>query len=322
MIKQLAKICDPDLIQAVCWAIILLLIANITLRLFAHDAVMVLLWVNSLTTFLYLPAYPISLYSLLKRNLPLAVLASLVIIFHIYSVQSYFSYSKYPSRLDSTIRLMSANLFAYSSETDEIVKEIERISPDILAMQEYTSNWHDAFIKADFFKKWPFSYYVKRDDTFGSAILSRLRIIQADTFYVDDLAIPQLRASIEFNGRIITLINVHLLPPGIKHYSVHVEQQHRLLQLLKQYSNSDFIIAGDFNVTEHSRFYLKILKNCSNTFDLGGTGLGTTWPNFSFLFPLLRIDHVFLSRRLSCQNVVTGLGRGSDHRPIIATIGF
>ena len=62
----------------------------------------------------------------------------------------------------------------------------------------------------------------------------------------------------------------------------------------------------------------------ADAFDLGGWGRGSTWPVTSFFryLPGVRLDHIYLGGGLTCSDCRTGVGEGSDHRPVIAKIGF
>jgi len=123
------------------------------------------------------------------------------------------------------ITLLSANLFTRNTELAGILDEIKSVDPDIIVLQEYTPKCHNFFMASDVFKRWSYSLCVPRYDTFGSAILSKMRITQADSFHLDEMSVVQTMASIDIDGQVVTVFNVHLVPPGIKHYLVHLQQQ-------------------------------------------------------------------------------------------------
>jgi endonuclease/exonuclease/phosphatase (EEP) superfamily protein YafD len=82
---------------------------------------------------------------------------------------------------------------------------------------------------------------------------------------------------------------------------------------------------GDFNATCNSEIYDAMAeRGYRDAHRLAGTGRGTTWCNrglFS-LFPGFQIDHIFLSRELTAVSCETLSGPGSDHRALLAEIGF
>ncbi len=311
-----------NLVYYGCWIIVLVLLTILALRKYAHDASMILIWINSFTNFLYLPSYPIVVYALIKRHWILAILSSLVIVGQVFIVRAKFSRLKTACNERFQITFMSANLFSGNIHFAKILDEIKSVDPDIIALQEYTPDCHSFFTAAEVFKTWPYRTCVPRDDTFGSAIFSKLRIIEANQFYLDDVSFPQSKALIDMHGRTVQLFNVHLIPPGIRDYSLHLYQQKRLIQILATHLNTPFILAGDFNLTEYSYFISQISNVAASAFNLAHNRFCTTWPNFRFFPSILRIDHIFLSHHLSCQRIVTGTGSGSDHRPLIATLCF
>jgi endonuclease/exonuclease/phosphatase (EEP) superfamily protein YafD len=52
-------------------------------------------------------------------------------------------------------------------------------------------------------------------------------------------------------------------------------------------------------------------------------GRGATWPVngiFRYITPGIRIDHVYLSPSLRAIRCETGVGEGSDHRPVVVDV--
>jgi len=58
--------------------------------------------------------------------------------------------------------------------------------------------------------------------------------------------------------------------------------------------------------------------------DLAGFGRGATWPvrRWWRYVPGLRLDHIYVSDAFAVTESRTGVGRGSDHRPVSATLGW
>lgn len=85
------------------------------------------------------------------------------------------------------------------------------------------------------------------------------------------------------------------------------------------------IVGGDFNFTENSTNALVLRRQgLADAHSVGGWGRGATWPVNSFFrwIPSVRLDHIYLGGGLTCAECRTGTGEGSDHRPVIAGIGF
>ncbi|MCP4591072.1 MAG: hypothetical protein GY842_10025 [bacterium] len=225
-----------------------------------------------------------------------------------------------------TVTVMSVNLLMINELTSPIIEEIRNTSPDVLLLQEYTWNWHKALqqaLSADY----PFVEYVMQEDSFGAAIYSRRPFEERPEAYLPLGAVstPQLRTVISVSGERVAFYNIHLLPPWGLEYTIEQRTQFAdLLELLAEES-IPVVMGGDFNFTENSPYASALADlNAVDAFDLGGWGRGTTWPvNGAFRWiPSLRLDHIYLRGGLTCVRCRTGVGRGSDHRPVIAEIGF
>jgi hypothetical protein len=71
---------------ALGWLIAIGLAGFAAARWLAHDAVLLLIWANSLTMYLYLPAYPVAGIALWRRYWAMSALAGLVVACHLYWV--------------------------------------------------------------------------------------------------------------------------------------------------------------------------------------------------------------------------------------------
>ena len=85
------------------------------------------------------------------------------------------------------------------------------------------------------------------------------------------------------------------------------------------------IVTGDFNATETTP-NLQAYRDFGllNTHDLADRGRGSTWPDITLLkyLPGFQIDHILIDPRLTCTRAAVCGPTGSDHRPVIADIGY
>jgi endonuclease/exonuclease/phosphatase (EEP) superfamily protein YafD len=123
----------------------------------------------------------------------------------------------------------------------------------------------------------------------------------------------------------IVIYGIHTLPPNSLAY--FREQCLQVAGLLERVANESdaVIIAGDMNFTNASAFADRLVAaGFADVHWQAGAGRGATWvrsPRYPWL-PGIRIDHVYVSRALGCKATVIGRGAGSDHRPVMAEIGF
>ena len=130
---------------------------------------------------------------------------------------------------------------------------------------------------------------------------------------------------LDFAGRQIALYNIHLLPP--KEIDWTIEQRREFADLYDQLEREELpvILCGDFNFTLATAFAAQLRgRGLRDAHELAGRGRGSTWPVISFFryCPGIRLDHIYLSEQLTATRSTTGTGQGSDHRPVIAEIGF
>lgn len=231
-----------------------------------------------------------------------------------------------PSSGGKTITVMSVNLLMANHRTGPIIEEIKAARPDVLFLQEYTDHWHDA-IDAAVGEAFPYKTYVTRKDSFGTAVYSRKPFKGRVERHLDlgSGSVPQVRAVIDFDGRNVALYNIHFLPPRTLGYIIETRAQFAdLLDILSK-EKLPVIIAGDFNFTERSPQAAALRKTgVLDAQDVGGWGRGATWPVSGFFrwVPSIRLDHVYLAGGLTCADCRTGVGQGSDHRPVVAEVGF
>ncbi|MFQ5430782.1 MAG: endonuclease/exonuclease/phosphatase family protein [Phycisphaerae bacterium] len=231
-----------------------------------------------------------------------------------------------PTLRGAPLTVMSVNLLVMNENTGPIIEEIRAARPDVLLLQEYTHHWHEA-IREAVGENYPFMSFVAREDSFGAAIYSRLPFREEPRW---DLAlgetdVPEMRAVLAAGDRSIAVYNIHLLPAKNIRYTTATRRQFADLANLLGEERLPLILAGDFNFTERCP-QAAVLRagGLNEAHELGGRGPGATWPVISFFryLPGIRIDHIYLKNGLSCTRCETGVGVGSDHRPVIARIGF
>ncbi len=224
------------------------------------------------------------------------------------------------------VRVMSANLLYCNLRTGPIVEEIRAADPDVLLLQEYTPDWHQALQEA-IGGRYPYVAYVTRDNPFGAAIYSQRPFVgEVETrLSLGNVGTPQMRAVVEVEGRQVAVYNIHLQPPyGLMRTQLTRHQLADLHDLLTREA-LPVIVSGDFNFTERSpNAGLLHEAGLVDTHEAAGWGRGSTWPVDSFFryMPGIRLDHIYVSEGIACTQSRTGVGAGSDHRPVMATLGW
>jgi endonuclease/exonuclease/phosphatase (EEP) superfamily protein YafD len=129
------------------------------------------------------------------------------------------------------------------------------------------------------------------------------------------------------DGKELVMYPVHLLSPGkLSLVAEHREQIREFLEIERQ-EKRPMVIVGDCNMTPQTPNF-QALRNVGfrSTYELAGFGLCNTWgPRWwprLYKLPGVQIDQMLLQPPLTAKWHHVGLDTGSDHRPIVAEIGF
>jgi endonuclease/exonuclease/phosphatase (EEP) superfamily protein YafD len=224
-----------------------------------------------------------------------------------------------------TLRVMSVNLLAGNDDAGAVRAQIEAESPDVLLLQEYTPRWRTALeplLGADY----PHRTDALRDDCFGMAVWSKRPIRREGPLELGAGTVPQMRTVLEHEGREIAIYSVHLIPPMPRLGSIR-EQRHQLADLLRSLRDESLpaIVAGDFNATPRGPYMARLRDiGLREAHALAGSGRGATWRGHGLagVLPPIRLDQIYLGADLTCSAARVLGPNGSDHRPVVADIGW
>ena len=215
-------------------------------------------------------------------------------------------------------------------DVDRIAAVIAEYEPDVVALQELdvgrarTKGVDQAYAIAEQLQMtFHFNAALRvEEELYGDAILTE-RLVKAGPLPTIR-GVPGLETrgalwlAIDFDGVEVNILNTHL---GL----VPREQRLQAAALTgKEWLGDErcadpTILVGDFNATALTRPYQAFLRVLSD--GQRGQGLGRAVPTFPSSFPVLRIDHVFVSPRIRVTKVQTPmfpLARiASDHLPLV-----
>jgi len=303
------------------WALAGPLAALGVLRLVWHDGTWPLLLANMFTVWLLIPAWGALGLGLVARHRPLVAVAGAVAAWHLWMVVPAVTDRTPPPMAGDGVRVLSANLLMVHPDPDALAAELEALDADVMVLQEFSGRWWRTAKQRGWFERYPEHVEIVREDSFGCAMFSRLPLLDADV--VELAGLPQLQATVEVDGVAVDLLDVHTLPPRIASYVPgHRQALAGILDWARQREGErPYVVTGDFNATEHSRFHRRMTRLADDAWELGGRGMGFTAPNGLFPLPPMRLDHVYVSPELTVADVALGRGVGSDHRPIVVTVG-
>jgi len=229
-----------------------------------------------------------------------------------------------PPPAGPTVRVMTINLLGTNRNADAILHQIRTANPDVIALEEY-SPWADELLQREL-AEYPYRELDPEPDSTGIAVYSKLPMsgkLQSPHNIMGTRVL--IRATLQLDGRDVAFYAIH--PSSPHRYENILRNRLQTADLLDEIKHERLpvIVAGDFNATETTA-NLSAYESAgfASTQDLAGIGRGSTWPDVTFLkyLPRFRIDHILVGPEFTCTNSRVCGPTGSDHRPVVADVGF
>ena len=217
------------------------------------------------------------------------------------------------------LRLFSANLYHHNPDVGSIAEEIRAAAPEVVALTELSPENAAGLRRTGVLGAYPQAVVRARPGAFGIGLWSRLPLAGA---HVTEVAgVPVIRATVLLDGRRLRLYVVHTVAPLGADLDRWREQLAWLDRAARQ-ERDPLVVAGDLNATRWHRDLSRLLAGgLDDAHERRGRGWRATWPRDRWpLPPLLRLDHVLVSRQVGVRAVWEGDGRGSDHLPVLADV--
>jgi len=232
-------------------------------------------------------------------------------------------------RADTAIRVLTFNTYM-GRRLDEVSRLIREVRPHLAFLQELLIyryrgwTWHQAEgLARELGMDFAFQRLVWRGGTdIGLALLTTGRIDEPCPIQGPPDRPTGLSARVELGGRTVNVAGVHFTSvrrPLILGYPLvmrmHYRQMAWTIDRLRQLGGPA-IVAGDLNTTRGTPAYRLACRHYQDAARKAGDTTGTRrtfgWP--------LRIDYVFTSSHFTCEQYRVLSARGSDHRPVVATV--
>lgn len=271
---------------------------------------------QTLTFWVFLPAYAVTLLAALSRLRLLSAAALLLVVIHLV-----LTAPDLPFRRSGIVgqgpsfSLVTANVLGSNRRAGDAARALFDLDPDVLVILELTPPIRDALEASGLLRHYPHRFENPRTDFFGSGIYSRFPV--SDARRLDVGRRPFARAKLSVEGRQVALVAVHTLQPlaGTATIRAQLDQ----LRALAGKIDGALVLAGDFNATRQNRPFRQLLDSRLRDAHLDrGRGLARTWPTHWPLPPFALIDHVLVSDELAVRDIAEFQIPGSDHRGVIS----
>jgi endonuclease/exonuclease/phosphatase (EEP) superfamily protein YafD len=221
------------------------------------------------------------------------------------------------------LRVLTLNAQKGSADPAAIVREIERHRVDVLVVQELDPDMVHRLAEAGLQALLPFCHLDAQRGADGTGLWARWPLTPLPP--VPGLLAAAPRARIEpVDGWPVTLTGVH--PRAPRRANVRQWQQ-ELAAIRSALVNSDGqqqVVAGDFNATRDHRLFRDLLA--AGFLDCADAARRRPWPGFTWpadrrIPPVMRLDHVLVSRAgATVRESRVVRVPGTDHRGVLAII--
>lgn len=218
------------------------------------------------------------------------------------------------------VRFLTLNALVGRANPAAIVSQVRELQPDMLAVQELTPGLAGRLAEAGLPELLPFSCLDPRPGHTGIGLWSSWPLNQLPP--VLGARNPMLRAQLDVGWPITTTV-VHPPAPLRGGQPGWKQDMDRLLAALTSTTGQQ-IVAGDFNATRDHGAFRRLLA--AQFIDCADAAQHRPWPGFTWpanrrFPPVMRLDHILLSRPgATVQETRTVDIPGTDHLGVLALI--
>jgi endonuclease/exonuclease/phosphatase (EEP) superfamily protein YafD len=309
------------------WVVVVPLAVVALTRIVAWDALEVFAVINTVSIFVYLPAWVVAIVAGIGRRFVLAAAALLIVVAQLFFVLPEFTAAQPAPRWAATapsVRLLDANVY-YQNDTSMsgYASEITSYRPDLVTMEEATPFNVARLRQSGALDHLPFEYEVSRFDPKAFLVASKYRLSGSRVVYFNGLPLI-VQTTIHLPSGPQPLWVVHTTAPLPSSFADWKGQLALIANLVKERGPNRLLLVGDFNATWGNKGFRAILGDgMTDGAAARGRAFEMTWSQIEHpLPPLVRIDHVLTGPGVAVTTIRTDVGLGSDHRDVMATVAF
>ena len=221
------------------------------------------------------------------------------------------------------LRLLTVNAQGGAADPVALLRTVRTHNVDVLAVQELTPRMVRRLAAAGLGQLLAFSHLDPRPGSRGTGLWARWPLSPLPPVPGLTSAAPRARIDPP-DGRPVTLTAVHPLAP----MRGHADGWQRELALIRQtlaMIDGPQVVAGDFNASRDHRPFRDLLA--AGFLDCADASQRRSWPGFTWpaggrKLPVMRLDHVLVSRTATVRMTRAIRLPYTDHRGVLAAIEF
>lgn len=282
-----------------------------------------LIAVVGLSPWLLLTAWPVAMAGLASRRWWLGAAAVLLVAVQLLLLLPSFApwHTPRSAVTGTTFTAYDQNVRYSNTHLDAVGRQIAAARPDVVMLEELSRVNYPALQAQGALARYPHSW-VRLDGSRGFGLWSMLPLADVGTWRAGDT--EQVHATITLpGGSRATLLLVHTTSPTSGRDAPEWGRQMTAIAARIRATRGPVLVVGDLNATPPMRQLRRVLAaGVRDGAVAAGQGWRMTWPNGHRLLPrVFRLDHVLVSTDLTVSSYRVGSARGSDHSPLLFTVG-
>lgn len=219
------------------------------------------------------------------------------------------------------LKIYQCNVQYNNRDVETIIARVAQEDPDVLFFVEANEYWKTHLI--NYLTEQGY-YYVETppdgEHDAGRIIFSRYPLDEESVSVHKQSNSFLLQVRTVVKGVPITLLNLH--PEACityRKYQLQVSDWHGIQNALRE-SDTPLIACGDLNVTPWHTQLKRTLQEFNLKDGQSHCGLRASFPAWPLLFPIIPLDHCFVSHHFKFRKQYLGKHVGSDHYPVVTTV--
>ncbi len=316
----------PRWITVILWVVVAGLAVVATMRIVAWDSYDLFAILNSVTAFIYLPAWIVAVLAVVGKRYALAAAALVIVVAQIvFMLPELTAAEPLPGWVATapTVRLFDANVYASNPSMAGYAAEIEAYRPQLLTLEEAVPSDVTQLKKDGALAHLPYSVQIKRYDPLAFFIASRYPLTDVHVDYLFGLPLI-VKSTVHLPSGPEELWVVHTIGPVPRSFPMWRGQVAEINRQVRLRGPAGLLLVGDFNSTWNNQGFRQILAaGMTDGAAARARPFEMTWSQTKPIIPpAVRIDHVLTGPGVEVTTIATGNGPGSDHRDVQATVAF
>jgi endonuclease/exonuclease/phosphatase (EEP) superfamily protein YafD len=316
----------PLWVVILLWVVVGAVAVVAAMRQFAWDDLEPFAVLNTVTAFVYLPAWLVAVVALIGRRFVLLAVSLLLVAFQIVLMLPELTAAQpVPAWASSqpTIGVLDANVYVQNHSMAGYAATIKQVRPQLVTLEEATPVDARKLERSGALADLPYHLDLRRFDTKAFFVASKYPLTGDNVVYYGYEPLI-LQTTIHLPSGPQELWVAHTTAPVPGGFTQWQGQLAMIGRLLRARGPAGLLLVGDFNATWGNKGFRSLLDaGMADGAAARGSAFDMTWSqDVHPLPPFVRIDHLLSGPGVAVVRIRTGPGPGSDHRDLIATVAF